>query len=63
LRAEGKTVVVVHHDLQTVTDYFDHVTLLNGSLVASGATGETFTEDNLKRAYGGRIAFITPQEG
>lgn len=63
LRAEGKTVVVVHHDLQTVTDYFDHITLLNGSLVASGATGETFTEDNLKRAYGGRIAFITPQEG
>lgn len=61
LRANGKTVVVVHHDLQTVTDYFDHVTLLNGSLVASGTTGETFNEDNLKRAYGGRIAFISAQ--
>jgi manganese/zinc/iron transport system ATP- binding protein len=62
LRANGKTVVVVHHDLQTVTDYFDYVALLNVEMVASGVTGATFTEDNLKRAYGGRVAFISKRE-
>lgn len=62
LRQRGKTVVVVHHDLQTVTEYFDHLTLLNVGLVASGSTAATFTEDNLRRAYGGRVAFITRPE-
>lgn len=61
LRASGKTVVVVHHDLQTVTEYFDYIALLNVELIASGKTAQTFTEDNLKRAYGGRVAFITKQ--
>lgn len=62
LRAQGKTVVVVHHDLQTVTDYFDYVALLNVEMIASGSTQNTFTEDNLKRAYGGRVAFIGGQK-
>ena len=58
LRANGKTVVVVHHDLQTVTDYFDWVMLLNIRRIASGPVGETFTSDNLRETYGGRIAFM-----
>jgi len=58
LRENGKTVVVVHHDLQTVTDYFDWVTLLNIRRIASGPVDETFTSDNLRETYGGRIAFI-----
>lgn len=61
LRANGKTVVVVHHDLQTVTHYFDYIALLNVEMVASGTTASTFTEENLKKAYGGRVAFITKQ--
>jgi manganese/zinc/iron transport system ATP- binding protein len=59
LRAAGKTVLVVHHDLQTVPEYFDWVTLLNVRRIASGPVGEVFTEENLRRTYGGRIAFIT----
>lgn len=51
LRTSGKTVVVVHHDLQTVADYFDWVTLLNTQLIASGPVADTFTEDNLKKTY------------
>src|SRR6185503_7403747 len=43
LRAEGKTVLVVHHDLQSVEDYFDHVLLLNMRLIAAGPTSEVFT--------------------
>ena len=63
LRANGKTVVVVHHDLQTVTDYFDWVMLLNIRRIASGPVEETFTSDTLRETYGGRIAFMkTDQE-
>ncbi|WP_330684025.1 metal ABC transporter ATP-binding protein [Petrocella sp. FN5] len=51
LRKHGKTVVVVHHDLQTVKDYFDWVTLINTQLIASGPVDEVFTEDNLRKAY------------
>ncbi|MXV75760.1 metal ABC transporter ATP-binding protein [Candidatus Poribacteria bacterium] len=58
LRANGKTVVVVHHDLQTVTDYFDWVMLLNIRRIASGPVEETFTSDNLRETYGGRVAFM-----
>ncbi len=57
LRAAGKTVIVVHHDLQTVPEYFDWVTMLNVRLIASGPVAEAFTEHNLRLTYGGRIAF------
>lgn len=57
LRSAGKTVVVVHHDLQTVPEYFDWVTLLNVRRIASGPVNDVFTEANLRAAYGGRVAF------
>src|SRR5687767_15636998 len=58
LRSAGKTVVVVHHDLQTVPEYFDWVTLLNVRRIASGPVEQVFTEQNLRLAYGGCIAFL-----
>ena len=58
LRKAGKTLVVVHHDLQTVPEYFDWVTLLNIRRIASGTVDEAFTEENLRLAYGGRVAFL-----
>jgi manganese/zinc/iron transport system ATP- binding protein len=58
LRKEGKTVVVVHHDLQTVPEYFDWVTLLNVRRVASGPVEQVFNEQNLRQTYGGRVAFL-----
>lgn len=51
LKEQGKTVVVVHHDLQTVPDYFDWVTLINLRVVASGPVNEVFHEENLKKTY------------
>lgn len=54
LQARGKTVIVVHHDLQTVTEYFDHVTLLNVEVIAAGKTDDVYTDDNLRRTYGDR---------
>jgi manganese/zinc/iron transport system ATP- binding protein len=56
LRAAGKAVVVVHHDLQTVPEYFDWVTLLNVRRIASGPVEQVFTDQNLRLTYGGRIA-------
>ena len=57
LRAEGKTVLVVHHDLQTVPEYFDWVLLLNVRRIAAGPVAEVFTDANLRTAYGGRVPF------
>ncbi len=58
LRDQGKTVLVVHHDLQTVREYFDRVILLNMRLVAAGPTESTFTRENLQQTYGGRLAVL-----
>ncbi|MBL8874254.1 MAG: ABC transporter ATP-binding protein [Phycisphaerae bacterium] len=58
LRAAGKTVIAVHHDLQTVPEYFDHVVLLNMRLVAAGPVATTFTRDNLQKTYGGRLTIL-----
>ena len=55
LRDEGKTVVVVHHDLRTVKTYFDHVVLINLKVIASGKVEDTFTEENIAKAYGGYV--------
>lgn len=51
LRQSGRTIVIVHHDLATVRDYCDHVTLLNGRVVASGPVDEAFTTENIRAAY------------
>lgn len=58
LRAQGKAVIAVHHDLRTVSEYFDRVVLLNMRLVASGPTATTFTPANLRKTYGGRLAIL-----
>ena len=51
LKSEGKTIIVVHHDLQTVPTYFDSVTLINKTVIASGKVSEVFTQDNINIAY------------
>ena len=58
LRSAGKTVLVVHHDLQTVNAYFDHVLLLNMRIVATGPTQAVFTRPNLEKTYGGRLTLL-----
>ncbi|MGE3107792.1 MAG: metal ABC transporter ATP-binding protein [Phycisphaerales bacterium] len=58
MRAKGKTVLAVHHDLQTVPEYFDHAVLLNMRLVAAGPTSRVFTKENLHKTYGGRLTML-----
>jgi len=52
LRKEGKTVIVVHHDLQTVPEYFDWVTFLNVKKIATGPVKDIFNNENLIKTYG-----------
>ena len=58
LAAEGKTLLVVHHDLSTVQAYFDQVILINQRLVAYGPTSEVYVEDNIAKAYGGQLPIL-----
>jgi len=58
LRDEGRTVVAVHHALQTVPEYFEDVVLLNVRKIGSGPVSEVFTEERLRLAYGGRVPFL-----
>lgn len=59
LKAQGKTIIVVHHDLSTAPKYFDSLILLNMRLVAYGPTTEVFTMDNLQKTYGGRLNILS----
>lgn len=57
LKQAGKTILIVHHDLSKVGQYFDQVLLLNRRLIAIGETASTFTEENLRLAYGDGLFF------
>ena len=61
LRSQGKTIIVVHHDLQTLHEYFDWMMLLNIKLIAAGSVHEVFTQKNIEQAYGALPAFLTVQ--
>ena len=51
LKSEGKTILVVHHDLQTVPTYFESVTFINKNVITSGKIKEVFTQENIDMAY------------
>ena len=58
LSAKGKTVVVVHHDLSTVKEYFDKVILLNQRLIAHGRIEEVFTDENVKKTFSSQLSIL-----
>ncbi|CAN5827560.1 manganese ABC transporter ATP-binding protein MntB [soil metagenome] len=62
-RAEGKTAVVVNHDLGAVRRHFDRVLLLNGRVVAYGPPDEVMRPDILQRTYGGRLNVLDAADG
>lgn len=55
LREEGKTILIVHHDLHEVEEYFDKVIILNKKLIAFGDVKDTFTAENILHAYGASL--------
>lgn len=58
LADDGKTLLVVHHDLSSVESYFDKVILLNQRLISHGDTATTFTQENIAKAYGGQLPIL-----
>ena len=58
LKEQGRTVVCVHHDLQTVSEYFDDAVLLNMRVVAQGSVSEVLTTENLRKTYGARLPLL-----
>lgn len=58
LALDGKTLLVVHHDLSTVEQYFDKVILLNQRLIAFGDTESTFTKENMSKCYGPQLSIL-----
>lgn len=61
LRNEGKSIFVVHHDLQTVENYFDYTVLLNETILAAGPLKTTFTAENLQKTYGGSLVLFNKE--
>ncbi|MFN0051263.1 MAG: metal ABC transporter ATP-binding protein [Planctomycetales bacterium] len=59
MRSEGRTLLVVHHDLHSAAEYFDSILLLNGRLVAYGPTRDVFTPALLQTTYGGRLTILS----
>ncbi len=59
MRARGRTILAVHHDLQSALDYFDWVVLLNMRLVASGPADKVFTAELLQKTYGGKLTLLS----
>ncbi len=51
LKADGKTIICVHHDLNTLEKYFDHVVLINRLIIGSGALKDVFTKENIEKTY------------
>lgn len=62
LRARGKTIIIVHHDLQTMQEYFDWLVLLNVKLIAAGPMQQVFTKHNIEQAYGALPRFLALME-
>ncbi|MCB0612141.1 MAG: metal ABC transporter ATP-binding protein [Phaeodactylibacter sp.] len=58
LAAEGKTILVIHHDLSSVPEYFSRVALLNQRLIAFGDTSEVFTTENIAKTYSGQLPIL-----
>lgn len=56
MQKQGKSIFVVHHDLHSANNYFDWIVLLNVSIIANGAIKETFTQENLQKAYLGKLS-------
>lgn len=59
MKNEGKTIIVIHHDLHSAREYFDWLVLLNASLVASGPVGQVFTDELLRSAYSGKLTVLS----
>lgn len=57
-RAAGKTIIVINHDLNKVTTYFDDLVVVDHGIVAHGKTQDVFTKENVAKAFSGDLSAI-----
>ncbi len=62
LAQAGKMVIIIHHDLAKVRDYFDRLIMINQRVIAVGPTDEVFTEENIRKTYGGQLTILQQTE-
>ncbi|MEO1449554.1 MAG: metal ABC transporter ATP-binding protein, partial [Bacteroidota bacterium] len=62
LAASGKMVIIIHHDLAKVRDYFDRLIMINQRVIALGDTLDVFTDENIQKTYGGRLTILQKAE-
>jgi ABC-type Mn2+/Zn2+ transport system ATPase subunit/ABC-type Zn uptake system ZnuABC Zn-binding protein ZnuA len=62
LAREGKLVMIIHHDLAKVEEYFDHLIMINQRVVAAGPTSEVFNDENIRKTYGGQLTMLQKTE-
>lgn len=62
LAKQGKLIVIIHHDLSKVPEYFDRVIMINQRIIATGSTEEVFTEENIQKTYGGQLTILQKTE-
>lgn len=58
LKSQGKTIIIVHHDLNMIKRYFDYVVFLNLRVITSGKVKDVFTEENIAKTYKGRLTLL-----
>lgn len=58
LRGSGKTILVIHHDLATVKEYFDHIVLINQRLISEGPVDKVFTPEKIRETFGGQFSIL-----
>jgi len=58
LKKEGKTILIVHHDLSRIKEYFDEIILINQTLIAYGETEKVFTRENIEKTYSGQLTIL-----
>jgi len=58
LAAAGKTILIIHHDLSKVEEYFDELIMLNQRLIAAGPTSQVFIDENIMKTYSGRLTIL-----
>jgi ABC-type Mn2+/Zn2+ transport system ATPase subunit/ABC-type Zn uptake system ZnuABC Zn-binding protein ZnuA len=59
----NKTVIMIHHDLSKVKEYFDAVIMINQRLIACGSTERVFNNENIAATYGGRLTILQETDG
>ncbi|EME8213742.1 metal ABC transporter ATP-binding protein, partial [Enterococcus faecium] len=61
-RDENKTIIVVHHDLNKVFDYFDELVVMNHGIIDYGPTKEVYNSKNIEKSFSADLSSVLFKE-